>query len=198
MGTGVGIKRDVSTIAKFVGAAGGPIDRRIQDICSLRGVPFDPGVSFTAQGRAFADHQANMLFAMKLHPLIQCDGFTFAISHRRGLHLVGRLPFRAEAVGNRPQIFHPKVNQPERKILLGRTALGQQDGSDSGHLSVVGSRIDSEIKRRGEAGKRKEADETENEGPKFPGGKGVDAYENHSNYGTYKQRGCQSRAILRV
>jgi hypothetical protein len=192
----VGVERDVGTVAEFIGAASSPIDSWIQDVSSPVGVPFDPSVCFPTQEGAFADNETNMFRPANVHSLIQSDGLALAICDRGRFNFFGRFPFRAETVRNGPQILHPVVNKRQRKILLARIAGGKEHRLDSRHLSVVRGGLDAEVNGFRETREGKEADQAENEWPKFAGNERADTYENHIYYDFYKQRGCQPCAIF--
>ena len=84
------------------------------------------------------------------------------------------------------------VYKSEGKILLTAT-LAKKNRADSRHLLIVRRRADREVKRLSETRNGREANQSDkNEKDLFDGIRS-DAYENHNDYGLYKQRLCQSR-----
>src|SRR2546423_15017700 len=81
------------------------------------------------------------------------------------------------------------VNQAERQVLFTGVGLSDQNRLNAGHLAIVGGSGDGEEDRLSEAGEDGEADEEED----FLGLVGMNAYHNHSNYGSYKQCSCHTR-----
>ena len=84
------------------------------------------------------------------------------------------------------------VHKSDGKILLIAT-LAKKSRADSRHLLIVRRRADREVKRLSETRNGREADQSDkNEKDLFDGVRSY-AYENHNDYGLYKQRLCQSR-----
>ena len=196
MSTGIGVERDVCTFAKPIGAASGPIDSWIKNVGPTVRFPFDPSVSLPTEESPFADDETNVFCPVELHPLIQRHCFALAIGNGGRLQFLGRFPLRGETVGNCAQILDPMINEGQRKILLVTIARRKEDRIDSRHLPVVRSRADADVKGFSETRKGKQTDEPDDEGPKLSGDEGTDTYENHNNYGFYKQRQCQSRRLF--
>jgi hypothetical protein len=143
----VSVKRDVSTVAEFLGAASRPIDRRIQNVGPGVGIPLDPCMSLGTERHAFSDDETNVLCTVQAHPLVKRDRFSFAIGEGLRIHFCRRFPFLTIAVGNRPQLFDPVVYENQRKVLPGDIALAKKRGGDSGHLFVIRSAINIESTR---------------------------------------------------
>ena len=127
-----------------------------------------------------------------MHLLIKSYGLAFTVCHRRRFDFLRSLPLRAEPVGNPAQFLDPMIDQGERQVFLGYLGLGDQDWLDPGHLVIVGGSGDAEEDRLGEAGENGEAEEAGDEEEDFLRLVGMDAYQNHSNYDSYKQRLCHS------
>ena len=140
-----------------------------------------------------------------VHAAQQCQTLSFAglgvlrvqpLLHRAAEAEPARQHEATLTPGERPrncaQILDPMINEGQRKILLVTIARGKEDRIDSRHLPVVRSRADADVKGFSETRKGKQTDEPDDEGPKLSGDEGADTYENHNNYGFYKQRQCQS------
>ena len=76
---GVRVKRNVSGVAKLIRAAGCPIEGGVENISPAISVPLEPGVRLATDKGTLADNQLNMLRAVRLHPLVKGDRFTFTI-----------------------------------------------------------------------------------------------------------------------
>src|SRR5207248_1497445 len=164
-----------------------PIDRRVKNVSFTFSAPLQPSVSLAAGRSASANYQADVTCSVLMHHFIQSYRLAFTIGHRRGFDLLRRLPLRAKSVWDLAQSLHPMVNQAERHAFFNGVGLSHQDRLDAGHLAIVGCSSHAEENRLGEAGKDGEADEAADEEQDFPGFVGMDAYHNHSNYGSYKQ-----------
>lgn len=85
------------------------------------------------------------------------------------------------------------VHKSEGKILPTPATLAEENRADSRHLLIVRRRADREVERVSETRNGREADQSDkNEEDLFDGVRS-DAYEDHTDYGLYKQRLCQSR-----
>ena len=187
---GVSVERNIGTVAGALRAKGAPVDRGIENVGAVGGCPFKPGMRFPAGPKAFPDHESDIISSARMHRVVKCDGFSLAIGIGTELDLVGSFPFHREPVRDRTQVSNPMVDDGDREVLLLVAGSGAEDRSNSGHLSIIGGRINGDVAGLGESG---ETGETENGQPDetdFSRCIRVDAYCNHIKYNFYKHGLC--------
>jgi hypothetical protein len=187
---GVSVERNIGTATGALRAKGAPVDRGIENVGAVGGCPFEPSMRLAAGPKAFPDHESDIIGAARMHRVVKCNGFALAIGIGTKLDLFGSFPFHRKPVRDRTQVSDPMVDDRYREVLLLVAGSGAKDRSNSGHLSIIGGRINGDVVGLGESG---ETGETENGQPDetdFSRCIRVDAYCNHINYNFYKHGLC--------